>query len=381
MVTRELQPTSILKHVSVDIISSGSSVTINDDCLSMIELKYERNNPTIMGFLIFSDLQNISERLDLKETKILIYTNDRFNKVFNRYFKVVDIISSLDKMKKVHYMFILQDEISYQLSNIYTTRSFNDSKVSVFKKLLSEYKIDSLISFLKLKSEFEDPGKVESFAIPNNKSIFSFFLEEFFKLGLSFYQTKDGIYVKKFDNILPSKLETLLDTYKYNSTNQLYSYLIYDYKVDPLKNSTAISNPSAKSYYFDINKKSMVAVKDNFESVKSDISMNNNVVNFQRNEGTITNFQNILTSEIQKNETREAYLKTFTVDIVVNGFNKHDINKIYEIEIPGNKNSKKEVNEGNVKSSGKYLCYSLIDKIVGDKFCQKIKLGRADNQK
>jgi hypothetical protein len=70
MVTRELQPTSILKYVSVDIISSGTSVTLNDDCLSMIELKYERNNPTIMGFIIFSDLQNISERLDLKETKI-----------------------------------------------------------------------------------------------------------------------------------------------------------------------------------------------------------------------------------------------------------------------------------------------------------------------
>lgn len=381
MVKRELQNTSILKHVSVDIISLGTTIPLNLDCLSMIELKYERNNPVIGGFIIFTDLQNISERLDIKETKILIYTNDKFNKVFNRYFKVVDVISSTDKMKKVHYMFILQDEISYEINNIYTPRSFNDSKVAVFKKLLSEYKIDSLISSLKLKSEFEDPGKIESFAIPNNKSIFSFFLEEFYKLGLSFYQTRNGIYVKKFDSILPNKLEKLLDTYKFNSGDQYYSYLIYDFKVDPLKNSIAISNPSAKSYYFDINKKTMIAVKDNFESVKSDISMNNNVVNFQRNKGTITNFQNILTSEIQKNEQREAYLKTFTVDIVVNGFNKHDINKIYDIEIPGNKNSIKEINEGNVKSSGKYLCYSITDKIIGDKFCQKIKLGRADNQK
>lgn len=373
--------TSILKNMSFSIISNNKELKILNEHISSYEMKYERNSPILIGFLIFTDMFDIIRAIDIKEVRIQVYFNDLFNKSFIRYFKVIDSIESYDKMKSKHYLFSLVDEVSYALSNIYISKSFQSSKVVAFKQILNEYNINSIISNNKLKTLIEVDSNNENFVIPKNVSVLDFFISEFNKIGYSFFQTRDGFYVRKFENISPVKLEEIKEPFMYNASNQLYKHLIYEFDNTAMSGNNVLNNPNHKSYFFDPEKKQVLTIDKTYDDLKSDMSLNNNNISLQKNIGSLSSFQNRLDANQHSSNIKENSLSTFKIILVINGYNNNDINKIYNVQLPGHKGNVKSQYEGNVHSSGKYVSLSVVDKIIGDKMIQKVTLGRSDSQK
>jgi hypothetical protein len=94
---------------------------------------------------------------------------------------------------------------------------------------------------------------------------------------------------------------------------------------------------------------------------------------------TIT--QPYLDFSLHRQILKNSFLKQSELEMAVNGFVKNDINQIYELVLKGNiGNSESEI-KGNMINNGKYICNTIIDKILGDSFVQKIYLHRADMTK
>lgn len=374
---------SILKHVEFIFDDSIKQLKLSTQEVITFEMKYARNSPIIHGYFIFNDLHDVLSNIDIKKCAIEVYFNDHYNGNFLRRFKVIEMAEAYSKSRSKAYSLFLIDEISYELNNIYISKSFSGSRVDAFKSILSEYKIYDLISKNTLKSDFESDTKQNntSFVLSTNMSFLDFFIAEFERIGYSFYQTRDGIYIKNFDNLLPSKLIEVPGEFTQECSNQLYKNIILEVANNPGSNSSAIANPNKKSYYFDENQKKMVPITDTFDSLKGDLSMNNDVRNLQSNSGIKASFQNRTDNSQHKNQIRESYLETFKIEIIVNGFVQNDINKIYNVQLQGHKGTAKTQIEGNVISSGKFVGLSVTDKIIGDKLIQRIVLGRSDSQK
>lgn len=370
----------ILKHIEVNVISNSKTYKISTDRIGTYEMKYQRNSPILFGFLIFSDIKDLISNIDIKNAKVEIYFNDIFNKTFYRFFNVLDVVESYDKMKNKSFMFYLVDEISYALSNLYISKSFNVSRVSALKTILSENNISSLISNSKLVQFFEDDNNSESFVIPNGTSVLDFFIKEFSRLGYSFYQTRNSFCVRNFDNIIPTKLDKISSVFTYNS-KQTYKNLIYEFKNTPMSGSAVLDSPNIKTYYFDMETKQMVSHNETFNDVKSQTSLNSNPVAYQKTAGNAVAFQNRSDSASHINNLREQSLQTFKIDIIINGYMNNDINKIFNIELPGHKVNSKGAFEGNKATNGNYVSLIVIDKLIGDKLLQKVTLGRSDVEK
>lgn len=372
---------SALRNSEFLIISNSKTVKILPEQIMMYEMKYERNSPILFGLFAFADFTDILGKIDLKEARVQVYFNDALNKTFIRYFKVYNVVENYDRMKNKQYLFYLIDEISYKLSNIYISKSFNSSKASAFKQILGEYGIYNIISENKLKSQIDDNSKTESFVIQKGMSVLDFFISEFNKIGYSFYQTRDGFYVKSFDDLIPTKLQKQDSKYIYTTNNQLYKNMIYEFYNIPMSGSAITNSPNTKTYFFDPEQKKIVSIDKTYDDIKSDMTLNNNNKNLQNNVGSAVSFQNRLDSTQHINNIRENYLHTFKIDVILNGHMNNDINRIFEVELPGHKGNVKSQFEGNVQSSGNYVSLSVVDKLIGDKLIQKVTLGRSDSQK
>lgn len=372
---------SALRKSEFLIISNSKTVRISPEQIMTYEMKYERNSPILFGLLAFADFTDILGKIDLKEARVQVYFNDALNKTFIRYFKVYNAVENYDRMKNKQYLFYLIDEISYKLSNIYISKSYNMSKTAAFKQILSEQGIYPILAENKLKVQLDDNSKAETFVVQKGISVLDFFISEFNKIGYSFYQTRDGFYVKSFDDLLPTKLDKQDSKFVYATNNQLYKNIIYEFHNTPMSSTSMSSSPNSKTYYFDPEQKKILNIDKTYNDVKSDMTLNNNNKNLQTNVGSAVSFQNRLDSVQHINNIRESYLHTFKIDIIVNGHMNNDINKIFEVDLPGHKGNTKSQFEGNVQSSGHYLSLSVIDKLLGDKLLQKVTLGRSDSQK
>lgn len=372
---------SALKKSEFLIISNSKTIKISSEQIMLYEMKYERNSPILFGLFAFADFKDILGKIDLKDARVQVYFNDAINKTFFRYFKVFNVVENYDRMKNKQYLFYLIDEISYKLSNIYISKSFNMSKTAAFKQILGEQGIYQILSENKLKVQIDDDSKVESFVVQKGTSVLDFFISEFNKIGYSFYQTRDGFYVKSFDDLLPSKLQKQDSKFVYATNNQLYKNMIYEFHNAPMSSLAITSSPNSKTYYFDPDQKKIVSIDKTYNDIKDGMTINNNNKNLQTNIGSAVSFQNRLDSVQHINNIRESYLHTFKLEIIVNGHMSNDINKIFEVDLPGHKGNVKSQLEGNVQSSGNYVSLSVVDKLMGDKLIQKVTLGRSDSQK
>lgn len=372
---------SALKKSEFLIVSNSKTVRISPEQIMTYEMKYERNSPILFGLFAFADFTDILGKIDLKEARVQVYFNDALNKTFIRYFKVYNVVENYDRMKNKQYLFYLIDEISFKLSNIYISKSFNTTKTAAFIQILTEQGIYPILEENKLKVQLDDNSKTESFVVQKGISVLDFFISEFNKIGYSFYQTRDGFYVKSFDDLMPTKLDKQDSKFVYATNNQLYKNLIYEFNNAPMSSSTISGSPNSKTYFFDPEQKKIVSINQTYNDVKSDMTLNNSNITLQSNVGTSVSFQNRLDSVQHINNIRESYLHTFKIDIIVNGHMNNDINKIFEVDLPGHKGNVKSQFEGNVQSSGNYVSLSIVDKLIGDKLLQKVTLGRSDSQK
>lgn len=375
--------TSILQHVEFTFDDGAKQLKLNIQEIISYDMAYTRNSPVLYGYFCFNDYHDVLTNVDIKNCSIEVYFNDLFNSSFLRRFKVLEMSEHYTATRSKIYMLFIMDEISYALSNIYVSKSFSGSRVSALKSIFEEYKIPALLSKTNLKMDFASDSGVQntSFVLTTNMSVLDFFMAELQRVGYSFYQTRDGIYIKSYDDLLPSKLPEVQGEFTQETSNQLYKNIILEVQNSPGSNSVAMNNPNKKSFYFDETQKRMVVINDTFSSLKGDLSMNNDSRDLQENSGNKASFQNRADNAQHKNQIRERFLENFKIEMIVNGYMHNDINKIYSVQLQGHKGTAKTQIEGNIISSGKYVSLCVSDKLIGDKLIQKITLGRSDSQK
>ena len=301
--------------------------------------------------------------------------------MFFRTFKIINTqeIKSPNDLKM--YEFFLRDDFSYYLDNLFISKSFTNSRSSALNQIVTENNLKILLTVTKLKFETEDDGIKGNLVINKNLSVLDFFEKEFHRIGYSFYQDKSGVYVKKKENLFPGKVPEIKDPFSQRITNQLYKNKIYELITVPANKAAIDEQPKQKSYYYDIEKREMVSIDVNINTLQKDIQMNKGNEDIQETVGYKAKFQNRYDDAQQKTDILEQFLKLSTSKIVVNGYIENDINKVVELEILGDKGNTKSHLAGDIVSSGKYIILSSTDKIIGDKMMQLLEVGRSDTGK
>lgn len=384
MITLDTLPeqSSVLRYVEYEIFDkSGKSVKLPREYVPTFESFFKRHNPSVYGTLLYIDRLDLSKQLDLKTSSIKVYYVDLFNEFFYRTYKIINIQELKSQNDLIMYEFKLRDTISYYLDNLYISKSFTVSRSSALKQIFTENNLNSLLTPTKLKFETEDDGITGNLVLNKNLSVLDFFEKEFHRIGYAFYQTKDGVYIKNKQNLLPGKIPVITEPFSQRATNQLYKNKIYELITIPAHKEEIDKTPKQKSYYYDINKREMVSIDTNIDTLQKEILLNKDNADIQETVGYKTKFQNRSDSMQQKSDIIESFLRLSTSKIVVNGYVKNDINKIVELEILGDKGNNKSHLTGNVVASGKYIVLSVIDKIIGDKMLQMLEVGRSDTGK
>ena len=384
MITLDKFPeqTSTLRFVEYEIFDkNGKKLKLPREYVFSFECFFKRHTPSVYGSLLYIDRLDLTKQLDIKTSSVRVYYIDLFNKMFFRTFKIINTqeIKSPNDLKM--YEFFLRDDFSYYLDNLFISKSFTNSRSSALNQIVTENNLKALLAVTKLKFETEDDGIKGNLVMNKNLSVLDFFEKEFHRIGYSFYQDKSGVYVKKKENLFPGKVPEIKDPFSQRITNQLYKNKIYELITVPADKAAIDEQPKQKSYYYDIEKREMVSIDVNINTLQKDIQMNKGNEDIQETVGYKAKFQNRYDDAQQKTDILEQFLKLSTSKIVVNGYIENDINKVVELEILGDKGNTKSHLAGDIVSSGKYIILSSTDKIIGDKMMQLLEVGRSDTGK
>ena len=370
---------SVLSFISYEVIDkTGKPYKLSLEQAVSFETYFERHNPSSYGVLMIVDRLDINKVVDLKTSSVKVYYVDLYNNFFYRVYKVINSIESTDSKGIKTYELKLRDNISYFLDNLYISKSFNGSRVKAFKQIMEEYNLNTKLQETKLNFTVEEDSTSGGFALNKNLSVLDFFEKEFERIGFSFYQDKGGFYVKDRKNLLPDKLTIIKDSFSQMITNPLYKNKIYEFMTVPAQKEVLDNNPKQQSFYYDIEKRKMVSINDNFNDVKGDITMNRDNVDIQETVGFKAKFQNRYDSAQQKNSIIEQYLRLSVCKIVTNSYVENDINKVIDIELLGDKGNVHSQISGDIVASGKYVILSITDRVIGDKMLSLIEAGRSD---
>ncbi len=384
MITLDKVPeqTSVLRHVEYEIFDKNNkSVKLPIDYVPTFESFFKRHSPSIYGMMIYIDRLDLTKQLDIKTSSIRVYYIDLFNKMFYRTYKIINVNEMKSSNDIKMFEFKLRDNVSYYLDNLYISKSFTGSRVEALKQVFSENNLESYLTPTKLKFETEDDGIKGNLVLNKNLSVLDFFEKEFHRIGFSFFQSKDGIYVKNKENLFPGKVPELKDVFSQRITNQLYKNKIYELVTVPANKEEIDKQPKQESYYYDIESRQMKKITANIDSLQKQISMNKGNEDIQETVGFKAKFQNRYDASQQKTDILEQFLRLSVSKIIVNGYVDNDINKVIELELLGDKGNTKSHLTGDVVSSGKYIILSVIDKIIGDKMLQMLEVGRSDTGK
>lgn len=342
------------------------------------EVLYKRNDVKIIGYISIRDTIDLTAKIDLNKAKIQIYMIDIYENHCSRMFNITNFKEEADTTKLINIK--LQDDISYILENTYLSKSFNGkSRVSAIKEYFNELKITNLITSRKLKMELEDDGDTSAFTIGRDDNALNVFQKLLKNVGFIMYQDREGLKIKKRDNLLPGKLETEKDIYKDAEFNNYYKNKIFDSEVILMDKEKANQIGKQKSLYFDYKTKSMKEYSD--KEYLGQTSINKDGRDFRDTVGTKIHYQNKVDESGYKADVQEELLKMSQMIISVVGLIDRNINKVIQIEMLGNKSYVDGYMEGNVPTSGKYLVFSIIDKYLNGKYIQLLRLYRSDNQK
>lgn len=379
MTDKSPQVSSILKYINVEFIDGSGNVykLIPDELLSF-ECFIKRHQFSIYGSLIVYDMVNISSLINFKTCSVKVYYVDLLNNFFFRTFKIININESYNNANNKIYTFKLRDEISYFLSNLYISKSYNISRSSAINSIIAEYKLSDILTKTKVKIKSTDDNILGNLVLNKNSSVLDFFEKEFNRIGYAFYQDKSNLHIVNKDELIPTKLPVISDAFSQLATNPLYKNKIYELITKPIQKEEIDKTPEQISYFYDIETKTMKTINDSISTIQSDLSLNKNTTTVQETTGSKAVFQNRSDNSQQKNDIRDRFLSTSISKIVVNGYVDNDINKVISMELLGHKNSANSQIEGNLVSSGKYVILSVTDRIIGDKMIQLLEVGRSD---
>lgn len=347
------------------------SITINDkelirDTIISCDIAYKCDSPVVRGSILINDLYDLRTLINWEGATITVDFLDMFDQSYEKKFVLIDLKDLEHSAHRKAIELTIQDELSYKLDHSYISKSFN----STITNALNEYL--TFLGFEEYSKEITDTPDTKYFTVPKNISNLQFFLNELKKYGYVFYQTRDGLFVKSQEDIDVGNLEEI-GVYTNQTDNQLYMNIIHNIEI--LNANRDMLIPKVRSIAYDKDSKSINRYEFND---KSRYALNTNIADIQPTDGFKDIYQQDLNFGNHDRMVRESFLKQYTANIVVNGYNRNNVYQIYDLRLRGNFANVDSENIGNFEASGKYVSTKIIDKLVGDKMLQKIYLERAD---
>lgn len=360
-------------------------ITIND-----IELKADtildaeivwKDDFNITGYVIFNEMYNITTQANIKAgSSILWYQADMYDEFYSREFIITNVKEVKDKNNKTIEL-EFQDKVSWTLANTFESKNYSGKRVS---DIIKDVNIPNIVYGFPINIDIENTDIKTSLIVPGNVSLLSFIQEELNKEGFILYQDKKNIKLVNTQNLMPSELPTNKFIYKEISDNSLYGFMIMDYHINHnnIEKTNTVKNQTVLIY--DPRTKQMVQENSSLSDIYSEIKTTNNVTdNSQLTTGSQYTTQEYLGVNNLFKELYMTYLENTSLSIAVPGnimYNKRF--QITDIILMGNPNIQEEIDTGDIKLSGKYICTQIVDKILpGQKFIQKLIINRIDYDK
>lgn len=381
MMEKLLNHSTILENIQIYI---DDFEILSDEFVSL-EMKNNFFNLDISGTLKIKDSFDVFNSGKVKfinKNKITIHLTDFLKKKIKRVFYITGVNSNQhnERFKILDIFFI--DEITYLMSTSYLSKSFNASSVSALSACLDNLNIDEVLENSKVEKNFSDSGVVQTFAVTRDKSILEFFYNRLKKENIRIWQDIDNFYIKEFSlsELSVKQLDNKDILYSNRTLNNSYVFKIHDYEELNYQNyESNLTEPNETIYNYSgskaiekINKK----LSDNFSSIKLN-TLDNSMI-----QSTDYEKLNSRTNYNQKENMFDlfnSYITNNQLKIVVPGsLEFNNVGFIVDIELKGNPIYSNTSHENDVYSSGKYFVSGVSNRIVGNKFLQRLTLNRLD---
>jgi len=376
-----LNDTSVLRYIHVSI--DGEQLFPHD--ILSIEFAQNFDEFGIGGHMLFRDTFDINNNglITLNgDNKLVISVKDFLGTSNKRTFRIVNttVEPSGDRFKLYKFFFI--DEITFQLMNSYVSKSFTGTPVAAFQSYMTELGIDKLLSADKLTTNITDTSTSDSFVVPQNISVLDFFTERFKQENIRIWQDRNGLYIKEINigALTPMQNDGKDIVYSNKTLNNEYLYKVHEYMEN--KNSVMRTNsekPIMRTFRYN-NDKKIVDLTRNLTDVVPNIKLNTlDATGLQLTTGEKYDKQSFFTTGNQDYELFDSYGKNNSIDIVCSGSLKDsNIGNVALLELNGVVLSSDTALKGDVLTGGKYFISKVTDKIMGDKYINKITLSRVD---
>lgn len=364
-----------LLSLKVTVQDGTAEYIIDPELLVTFDTEFSNESPEVNAELVLRDLYAMNIVVNWYNAKITLSYMDLFNELTEKTYYVNGVINFEYGIYKKALKIYMQDEFSYKLGNSFLGKGFTSITIDA---IIKQY-IDNLSLESPYQIDFEEvpllPGESEEFVVPRNENNLGFFIRELDRRGFSFYQTRTSLVIKNEKKMTLSALEALPEVFTDETRNQLYMNKILDGDIHA--NNQIIMMPKRKTFVYDPKKKQMLT--DDYNSNEK-LLLNQDSTNIQTTVGysEVYGLHNDFGEHYKQN--KNTLLKQNGIDITVSGYTSREVNKICELSLHGNIVSTKASSLGDVINSGKYLCTTVQDKIVGTNFIQKLSLRRADAQ-
>lgn len=346
------------------------TITIGDielikEVIISVEIAYTNSTPKILSKIIIDDLYDLNLQQEWHNSTVEIKYTDIFKTETTHDFVILNIVEKSDIKNDKFFIINLQDKFSYTLEHSFISKSFKTNIITCINKYIEQLNLE-------YTTDFSTSSNSYNFVIPNHINNLDAFLIEICKKGYSFYQTRDLIVIKSIADLLPSKL-TYNGLYKDETDNQLYMNKIIE--MTNVFNDRDSVPPITRALAYNLLTKTITSLKSN---EITNYVLNTDSTNPQDTSGERYLYQIHTDFNQNTKEMKDDFFSRAEIEIVINGYNKNDLNQIYELELKGNKASPDLHSKGNQIINGKYISTKIIDKIVSDSMIQKITLSRAD---
>lgn len=329
------------------------------------ELEISYNGFIVLTYAVMNDQIDALHYIDASKTLSFVpFILDLVQGYYRREFAIVKVDKSSNPHQKTA-TFYGQDIISYTLSKLFISKTYDNAKLSdVFKDIYDTYVVPKMLYPKKdiYTLTLESNLVMEKFVLTSQKSVLDFFTEECERQGLAFFQDKGRVVMIPYTKLKPNNLQKETGTYR-NVAEKAGSdapslYDILAYKVSP--GNQAFKPSKTQVTAFDPATKTNKILKVNLEDLGIEVAKD-----AQDNEGFNYASQEYVTEDNLFADTYKAFLNSSKVDIIIPGFVfKQMIFTRYDLVFRGGDSGREQIQAGDIKNSGTYILTNYVEKIT-----------------
>lgn len=365
MIHAFIQENNKLQNLEVII----ADIEIQKETINSIEFAYDNTRPIIRGQIFFEDLYDMNMITDWSEAKIKITYIDSLDEMFMRTFNVVGVQEGKSGLGRKSLIITFVDEFSFALANSYISRSF---KIPLNKALLEIAKDLGVSELDQIEFDFSNVPYDKPYMTVKNSNSLTYFTRELYRRGFTFYQTKKGVHIKSFDDLIPKDLP-LNGVFKDDPDNQLYANKILESNV--IQNNRYMAEPDSAVVTYDATKKEVIKLEDD---ILNKLLLNSEPVKLNKTKTRKEYSQSQLDANERNLDLKRNYMDQNILQIYVSGYIKNDLNQIYDTLFKGNVTFAESQQRGDESIQGKYVSKQIQEKIIKGSYVQMITLHRSD---